>query len=64
MRAAINCAVLFHAMTDDPALTMRTQRSHCAYRTLKAVEVGRPSILGYLKSFVVFVVANDALTDG
>jgi hypothetical protein len=60
MDATINPATSFHAVADDPAITMRTGWRQHVNRTLETVEGRSFSRRNNLKRFVVIVPADIA----
>jgi hypothetical protein len=58
MDTAEDLAILFNAVTDNPASAVRTLGCQGMNRALEAIEHVRASSEGYLEGFVVIVSAN------
>jgi hypothetical protein len=58
MRAAINLALRFQAVSHDPALAMRALRGQGVDRALETVEGHRAATLRHAERLVVVVTAN------
>ena len=60
MNAAIDLAVGFHAVPDDPAVAVRADRRQRVDRTFEAVERVMLSGYDHFKRLVIFIFANFA----
>ena len=60
MDAAEDFSSLLHAVTDDPALAMRTNRCQRVDRALKAIEGVVFAANDHLKGLVIFIFTNFA----
>jgi len=61
--AAVKNLIRFHAMTDDPAITMRASWRKRMDGTLKTVECMRLTVQSHFKAFIVFVSAYFTCAD-
>ncbi|HIW46819.1 MAG TPA: hypothetical protein H9884_07955 [Candidatus Yaniella excrementigallinarum] len=58
MCTAVDVILVFYAMADDFASTVRADRSHVMNGAFETIENAATTLMGYVKQFVVFVATN------